>query len=535
MGTVHLAWDPKLHREVAIKVLRPEVSRDAKIRTRFQREARAVAALRHPTIVEIYDYSGEESGQLYIVMEKLEGDDLFNIVADHGPMPEPIVAAVGHELCLALSVAHQAGIIHRDLKPENVFISPNGRIVLTDFGIVKAIDESAVVDGGGAATDVIGTPGFMPPELMMNKGLGPYTDVFALGVLLYNIATGQLPYDGPGPVEIFRTMMKGEFDDPRRHNKSLGEEMYQALQGTLEPKPKRRTQTVEEVREGLKRVLAENGVTDLRDDMREYMASPQGFWETSRQRTANTILQQIKIATKDRDVALAGRLKARLDVIDPENQAIRNVSGLVQVPAELVAETTEPTPRTRARSEGGSPSTAASRPSGALAPSAELAPSAGPGAPVSGLKAGLAIVGGVVLLLALVFAYVLWSGEAVNMPGPAAPMAVAPEIQKAQPAHAAGGAEAQQGREPAAPAVAGAPSAAQGSLEVVIKGGNGALFVDGERQGRARRNTSIALAPGEHVLEFRTGKQRLKKTVTIEAGKDTRVVVDTKRGRIAVR
>src|SRR5262245_27768788 len=120
MGSVYRAWDPKLHREVALKLLSPELGSGPKARERFHREARAIAALRHPNIVEIYDYSGEESEHLYLVMEKLDGNDLFNIMSQHGSLPEQVVAAIGHELCLALTVAHQGGVIHRDLKPENV-------------------------------------------------------------------------------------------------------------------------------------------------------------------------------------------------------------------------------------------------------------------------------------------------------------------------------------------------------------------------------------------------------------------------------
>src|SRR6201999_4532472 len=105
------------------------------------------AALRHSNIVEIYDYSGVESEHLYLVMEKLEGDDQFNIMNSKGMMPEAAAAAVGHELCLGLQVAHEAGVIHRDLKPENVFMDGQGRVVLTDFGVVKAIREDSAVDG----------------------------------------------------------------------------------------------------------------------------------------------------------------------------------------------------------------------------------------------------------------------------------------------------------------------------------------------------------------------------------------------------
>lgn len=334
MGGVYEAWDPKLHRLVAMKILKKEVADDPKVRERFALEARAVAALRHPNIVDIYDYSGGDSEFLYIVMEKLEGDDLFNVVADNGPMPGPAVAAVGHDLCLALQVAHDAGIIHRDLKPENVFISPNGRIVLTDFGIVKAVTENSALGGFTHSTEIIGTPGFMPPELMMNKPLGPYTDVFALAALLYNVATGEMPYDGAGPVEIFKTMMKGEYPDPSTINDSVDPEFSALLKRALEPKPKKRLQTVEELRAGLKSVLASHGVSDLREDIREYMRDADAYKEHARRRTTEHLLQQIKIATKDKDPVSVKRLSERLNALDPQNAELATISGILQLTAE---------------------------------------------------------------------------------------------------------------------------------------------------------------------------------------------------------
>ncbi|MEO0815369.1 MAG: serine/threonine-protein kinase, partial [Myxococcota bacterium] len=284
MGHVYLAWDPKLHREVALKVVAKNLSRDQKGRQRFHREARAIAALKHPNIVEIYDYSGEESEDLYLVMERLDGDDLFNIMNAKGMAPEAAAAAVGHELCLALNVAHESGIIHRDIKPENVFMNSAGRVILTDFGVVKAIREGSAVDGWSVETDVIGTPGFMAPELMMNRALGPRTDIFALGALLYNITTADMPFAGESPVEIFRNVVASKMNDPRAFNPSLSEEFVEVLSGCLHAKPKKRFRSSEQVRERLKTVLELNGVTDLRDDLRDYMRDPPEYAKLAKTR-----------------------------------------------------------------------------------------------------------------------------------------------------------------------------------------------------------------------------------------------------------
>ncbi|MBI3180383.1 MAG: serine/threonine protein kinase, partial [Deltaproteobacteria bacterium] len=328
MGSVYSAWDPKLHRDVAIKLVADDLAGDIKAHERFEREARAIAALKHPNIVEIYDYSGEGSRELYLVMEKLDGDDIFNIVNDKGIMPEPVAAAIGHELCLALQVAHDAGVIHRDLKPENVFLNAAGRVVLTDFGVVKAVRENSAVDGWAQKTDVIGTPGFMAPELMMNRSLGPRTDLFALGALLYNITTGDLPFAGDSPVEIFRAAVAGKYTDPRKYAPLLSEDFCEVLDGCLQAKPKRRFRSADQVREALKGVLELNGVSDLRDDLRDYVREPQAYGRMVRRRATGFLLQRLKLAIKDRDEALANKVRERILAIDPENEEIHSITGV---------------------------------------------------------------------------------------------------------------------------------------------------------------------------------------------------------------
>lgn len=506
MGTVHLAWDPKLNREVAIKVLRAEVSKDEKIRARFAREARAVAALRHPNIVEIYDYSGEESEFLYIVMEKLEGDDLFNIIDAHGAMPEQAAAAVGHELCLALNVAHEANIIHRDLKPENVFISPEGRVVLTDFGVAKAIDASAAIDGAGKATDIIGTLGYMPPELMMKEGLGPFTDIFSLGALLYTIVTGRLPYEGAAPVEVFRKMMTGEFEDPRRYNPLLSEEFCQALAGALQPKPKKRTQTVAEVRGALKAVLANDGVTDLRDDMREYMTDPRAYWDNARRRCTDHLQRRIKIATKDKDRRLVGALRSRLAVLDPENPGARAGDGPADPPAteSTGGETDENTDVGAGRHGTGE------RPGGSIG------------------GRSLAVAGGTLAALAVAaaVAFVLSPKEL-----PETAPALLEAMTQLKPGAERGPATTSSGR---AEGTARRGEQKQGRVEVLFEGTPGVLYLDGKKLGRVKKRKVLDLAAGEHVIEGRAGSLKAQKRFTVRAGYRVKVVFELGKRKVTI-
>jgi serine/threonine-protein kinase len=485
MGSVYLAWDPKLHRDVAIKVVSGELARDTKARERFNREARAIAALKHSNIVEIYDYAGSESEDLFLVMEKLDGDDLFNIINDKGVTPEPCAAAVGHELCLALQVAHDAGIIHRDMKPENVFMNAAGRVVLTDFGVVKAIREDSAVDGWSQKTDVIGTPGFMAPELMMNRSLGPRTDLFALGALLYNISTGELPFDGGSPVEMFRAAVAGEYTDPRRYNRLLSEEFCDVLDGCLQAKPKKRFRSAEQLRDALKGVLEINGVADLRDDLRDYMRDPVGYAHMTRRRTTSYLLQRLKVAVKDRDEGLANKIRDRLNTIDPENDEVQSISGVIVNDAGHISMRPHSSAQTMTRS----------------------------GARFLYMLAG--ILAGVAVILA---GYLILRRDT--------------PVQRGYP-----GVQVVEQTEPVPPRPAVARSdTGVGTVVVAVKGGIGKLYINKKYKGKvARRPLRLKLDPGEYIVEIRARGRTLRETIVVDAGKTVAVAADLKRRKIKLK
>ncbi len=487
MGSVYRAWDPKLHREVALKLVSSDLARESKARERFGREARAIAALRHPNIVEIYDYSGEDSEFLYLVMEKLDGDDIFNIINDKGIMTEPAAAAVGHELCLALQVAHDSGIIHRDLKPENVFMNAAGRVVLTDFGVVKAIREDSAVDGWSQKTDVIGTPGFMAPELMMNRSLGPRTDIFALGALLYNIVTGELPFDGNSPVEMFRAAVAGKYVDPRKYNRVISDEFYEVLNGCLQAKPKKRFRSSDQVRDALKGVLEINGVSDLRDDLRDYMRDPVGYARMCRRRTTSYLLQRLKVAVKDKDEALANQIRERLMVIDPENDEIHSISGFIL-------------------SDSGRISV---RPSTSSTPTITR----------SGVR-WLYMVAGVLAGVAVILA-----GYLIVRPDPKEDKPKGPSVVKTN------GPTGTKGPTKTKDVV---PRAAKVKVQVLVTGGKGTLYIDGKSKGKGARLT-LELSPGKHTFEVRRrGRKPVKKSLKIDGSRKLTVKVDLRRRRVTV-
>lgn len=322
MGSVYAAWDPKLQREVAIKLVPEHVVVKGKGRERFDREARALAAIAHPNIVEIYDYSGQDAEALYVVIEKLDGEDLYAAMHRKGKMHEAIAAAIGHDLCSALEAAHAAGLIHRDIKPENVFLNQNGRVVLTDFGIVKAVRRDTTVRGYRDKTEVIGTPGFMAPEQMRSRGLGPSTDIYALGALLYNIVTKRMPFEGSSPLAIFHAAQQGHFDDPRNYSPGLSEGFCAIIRNCLQPLPSRRPASAADVRAALKEVLDDAGVTDVRDELRQYIQNPEAARRRALTRTIAVQADKLKIATLDHDSVAMQKARTRLLNLDPTHKTL---------------------------------------------------------------------------------------------------------------------------------------------------------------------------------------------------------------------
>ena len=325
MGSVFAAWDPKLCREVAIKIVATQQRKNAKGRARFLREARSIAAIGQANVVQIFDYSGLDSESLYLVMEKLEGRDLWELMHSHRLFPEAIAALIGHELCLALEAAHQVGIIHRDLKPENVFLTHGGRVVLTDFGIVKAIADDAVVEGYTERTEVIGTPGFMAPELLRGKVLTPATDLFALGALLYNVATMQMPYEGASPVALLQAAQRGDYVDPRRYQPHLSQAFCDLLRTCLQNHPSDRPTSASEMRVHLKAILDDLAEHSFGDDLLAWLTDPIGFADESHQRAVGHALSEMTVAAArgQRTAALAH--KQRLLALDPFNEDWRAI------------------------------------------------------------------------------------------------------------------------------------------------------------------------------------------------------------------
>lgn len=255
MSEVHLARDVRLHRDVAVKVLRADLARDPSFYLRFRREAQNAAALNHPAIVAVYD-TGEAdtpAGPLpYIVMEYVEGVTLRDIVHTDGPMEPQRAIEVIADACQALNFSHQHGIIHRDVKPANIMISKTGAVKVMDFGIARAL-----ADTGNPMTQtaaVIGTAQYLSPEQARGETVDARSDVYSLGCVLYEMLTGEPPFVGDSPVAVAYQHVREDPVPPSQRYAGISPELDAVVLKALAKNPENRYQTAAEMRTDLIRV-----------------------------------------------------------------------------------------------------------------------------------------------------------------------------------------------------------------------------------------------------------------------------------------
>src|SRR3954454_11256344 len=217
MAEVYLAHDRLLDRPVALKVLFPELSVDRSFVERFRREAQAAANLSHPNIVSVYDW-GEEGSTYFIVMEYIDGRPLSQILRADGPLLPDRAAAIAADVAAALAFAHRNGVIHRDVKPGNVLITNDGLVKVTDFGIARAANTEENLTQTGA---VMGTATYFSPEQAQGAEVDPRSDVYSLGVVLYEMVTGAPPFTGDNPVAIAYKHVREEPPTPRERNNAI--------------------------------------------------------------------------------------------------------------------------------------------------------------------------------------------------------------------------------------------------------------------------------------------------------------------------
>ncbi len=254
MGEVFLAEDSRLRRKVALKILLPEVALDPDRLARFLQEARAASALSHPNAAHIYEV-GESNGSHYLSMEYIEGETLETRLTGD-PLPLAEIISIASQVAEALDAAHARGIVHRDIKPANLMIGARGHVTVLDFGLAKFLPESAEVTSGASqiATQfmtsggvVMGTVAYMSPEQALGRAVDPRTDIFSLGVVIYRMATGRLPFAGATPQETLARILEGRIEAIGRLNYELPEAFESIVRKCLDKDRDRRYQSAREL------------------------------------------------------------------------------------------------------------------------------------------------------------------------------------------------------------------------------------------------------------------------------------------------
>jgi eukaryotic-like serine/threonine-protein kinase len=249
MADVYLATDQSLGRKVAIKVLSDRYARDAAFVERFRREAAAAAGLRHPNIVTVYD-RGEAMGTYYIAMEYLDGPTLKEEITRRAPLPEPEAINYATQALAALDAAHRQGVIHRDIKPHNMVLTEDGRLKVTDFGIARAANTQQMTEVGS----IVGTAQYLSPEQARGQAVGPQSDIYSMGVVLYEMLCGELPFTGESAVDI---AMKQVSDMPpplHGRNRLVSPAMEQVVMRALAKDPALRFASARQMADELARV-----------------------------------------------------------------------------------------------------------------------------------------------------------------------------------------------------------------------------------------------------------------------------------------
>ncbi|HWG94488.1 MAG TPA: Stk1 family PASTA domain-containing Ser/Thr kinase, partial [Mycobacteriales bacterium] len=257
MAEVHRGTDVRLGRDVAIKVLRADLARDASFQARFRREAQAAASLNAPSIVAVYDTGeepGPDGGVPYIVMERVDGRTLREVLEEEGRLLPRRALEIAADVCAALDVAHRAGIVHRDIKPANVMLTTTGQVKVMDFGIARAAADTSVTMTQTAA--VLGTAAYLSPEQARGEHVDARSDLYSTGCLLYELVTGAPPFTGDSAVAVAYQHVREDPDPPSAYDPSLSSDVDAVVLTAMAKSPANRYQSAAEMREDLLRAAA---------------------------------------------------------------------------------------------------------------------------------------------------------------------------------------------------------------------------------------------------------------------------------------
>lgn len=255
MATVYKGVHKELNKKVVLKVLHPHLTKDPRFTERFFLEARTTATLSHPNIVRIDDY-GEEMGLFYIAMEYISGKPLDDYLKQNDTLSLYESIRIGVKVCGALEHAHARGIIHRDIKPQNILISPEGEVKLVDFGLAKTVESELLKMT--QPDQCIGTPHYMSPEQIQGLSVGPASDLFSLGACLFQMATGNLPFEGETSAAVFHRILNEPCKVPKETEDPVRATFLQIIQKCLAKETTERYQSASELKRNLARCLEMN-------------------------------------------------------------------------------------------------------------------------------------------------------------------------------------------------------------------------------------------------------------------------------------
>jgi serine/threonine protein kinase len=330
MATVYLARDRRLGRDVAVKIIHRHLRENVEVATRFASEARAVAKLRHPNIVEVYDVSDEGEPERYLVVELVRGTTLRKLLTTHEYLPAEIAAIIAVEIASALDHAHQSGVIHRDVKPENVLVAlptpgvpsdarasaPDESVVkITDFGIAKLLDLQGVTSTG----QVLGSPAHMAPEQIEGGDVNARSDVFGLGVMLYETMVGKLPFDGKNPAQVLRRVLDGQFTPADRARPTVGARFSAIVGRALAHDIGARYASAADLGAALREELDALGFVDLRAELRSFLCDPDAYRKAYEARIVERLVARGQEAREARDIQLSAASLNRALAFRPDD------------------------------------------------------------------------------------------------------------------------------------------------------------------------------------------------------------------------
>ncbi len=341
MATVYRARDRRLGREVAVKIIHPHLRDSREVVSRFNTEARAVAKLRHPNIVEVFDVSEEGEHEQYLVAELLRGTTLRKLLQQHGAMPPEVAAAFALDLLSAIAHANDSGVVHRDIKPENVLIeyrptrdeavetpSVGGdRVIvkLTDFGIAKLLDAQGVTSTG----QVLGSPAHMAPEQIEGGDVDARADVFGMGVLLYECMVGHLPFEGNNPAQVLRRVLDGTYPSAQNERPIVGPRWSALLDRALAHAPADRFADANTMRAAVQAELTRLGITEPAAELAAWLDDTEAYTAPHARRMIDRLVALGGEARKARDpIGAAGDYNRALAHAPDDPQLLRIVTGM---------------------------------------------------------------------------------------------------------------------------------------------------------------------------------------------------------------